>query len=689
MKFTRHYTKELKSPYDGIEFISKHGVLVPSQWSDSAAEIFATRYCHKLDPKETDARQVFHRLAGCWTDWGKKHGYFSNPEDAESFYAELCYMLARQIASPNSPQWFNTGLHFAYGLKGSAQGHFFVDPQNGRVKESTSAYERPQPHACFIQSISDDLVNPGGIMDLCVREARLFKYGSGTGTNFSRLRAEGERLSGGGTSSGLLSFLKVGDRAAGAVKSGGTTRRAAKMVVVDADHPEIEAFIDWKVLEEYKVRCLVEGSKKLEGPKFDYHWQGEAYQTVGGQNANHSVRVNDEFLHAVEKDEAWELHWRSNGEVAKKISARKLWKKMAQAAWDCADPGVQFDSTINGWHTCPKSGKIEASNPCAEYLFLNDTACNLASINLAKFGAFDSQAFRHVCRLWTVVLEVSQLMAQFPSRAVAERSHSFRTLGLGFANLGGFLMANGIPYDSEVAREWGSGIAALMGAEAYATSAEMAGELGYFLHYPENAESMQSVIRKHRRAAENLKSPLGIEAKARWEEVEKLGNRYGFRNAQVTAIAPTGTIGLLMDCDTLGIEPDFALIKEKDLAGGGHLRLVNQSVEKGLKQLGYGVSDFAKTGVLKGVKKEHLPVFATASEISPDGHLKMMAAVQPFVSGGISKTLNLPSATTAEEIESIYFQAWKMGLKALAVYRDGSKLSQPLVSSCGIDSECE
>jgi len=691
MKFAPFYTLGKTTPYDGLNFISRHGVLCPSQWSDAAAEIFTSRYCRRNDPKETDARQVFHRLAGCWTDWGKKNRYFSSPSDAEVFYNEICYMLAHQIASPNSPQWFSTGLHFAYGLTGPAMGHYYVDPRNGRVCESTSSYERSQPSACFIQSIGDDLVNPGGIMDLWVREARLFKFGSGTGTNFSKLRAEGEPLSGGGTSSGMLSFLKVGDRAAGAVKSGGVTRRAAKMVVLDADHPEIEAFVEWKALEEHKVRCLVEGSKRLDGPKFDYDWQGEAYQTVSGQNANNSVRVTDEFMKAVEQDGKWALRWRSTGQVAREISARGLWKKMAQAAWECADPGVQFDSTINSWHTCPASGRIDASNPCSEYLFLDDTACNLASLNLARFGDFDTEAFRHACRLWTVVLEISIVMAQFPSKEIAERSYAFRTLGLGFANLGGFLMAKGIAYDSDEGREWAAGIASLMGAEAYATSAEMAEELGFFQSYPDNAASMLAVIARHREAALKVTTAVGTEANRRWKEAEAQGKKHGFRNAQVTCIAPTGTIGLLMDCDTLGIEPDFALIKDKDLAGGGRLRLVNQSAERGLLKLGYASQKkvFEKTGRLTGVKPEHAKVFAVANEISPAGHMDMMAAVQPFVSGGISKTLNLPTATTREEIEGIYSQAWKKGLKAMAVYRDGSKLSQPLVSSCGMDSECE
>lgn len=691
MKFAPFYTKNLRSPYEGLNFISRHGVLVPSSWSAAASEIFATRYCRRIDPQETDARHVFHRLAGCWTDWGKRNNYFSTPRDAEVFYNEICYMLAHQIASPNSPQWFNTGLHFAYGLTGSPQGHYYVDPRNGKLCESTSAYERSQVHACFIQGINDTLVNSGGIMDLWVREARLFKYGSGTGTNFSRLRAEGEPLSGGGTSSGMLSFLKVGDRAAGAVKSGGTTRRAAKMVLLDVDHPEIEAFIEWKVLEEYKVRCLVEGSKKLVGPKFDYDWQGEAYQTVSGQNSNNSVRVTDAFLQAVQKDEAWPLRRRSDGKTVREVSAQLIWKKLARAAWECADPGVQFDTTINSWHTCPESGRIEASNPCSEYLFLNDTACNLASLNLAKFGDFDTAAFRHACRLWTVVLEISVVMAQFPSPEVAENSHAFRTLGLGFANLGGFLMAKGIAYDSEEGRSWAAGVTALMGAEAYAVSAEMAAELGYFIQYPRNAESMGKVIARHREAAEKLATPIGSEALRRWREAEELGKAHGYRNAQVTCIAPTGTIGLLMDCDTLGIEPDFALVKDKELAGGGRLKLINQSVARGLRKLGYEkqMEEFAKTGRLTGLRAEHAAVFASANEISAAGHIDMMAAVQPFVSGGISKTLNLPAVTTPDEIESVYFQAWKKGLKSMAVYRDGSKLSQPLVSSCGMDSECE
>jgi ribonucleoside-diphosphate reductase alpha chain len=821
---------------------------------------------------EDSARQVFDRLAGTWTYWGWKGGYFDGEADARAFFDEMRCMLCRQMGAPNSPQWFNTGLHWAYGIDGPPQGHFYVDSETGQVRQSSTAYERPQPHACFIQGIADDLVNEGGIMDLWVREARLFKYGSGTGTNFSRLRGEDEPLSGGGCSSGLMSFLKIGDRAAGAIKSGGTTRRAAKMVVVDVDHPDIEAFIGWKVREEEKVAALVAGSHlirdhlravmaacreaaagdgepaldpgrnralkqalrraraarvpesylqrvmelarqsldDIDFPLFSTDWDSESYLTVSGQNANNSVRVTNGFLEKVLADGDWPLIRRTDGRVARQVRARALWERIAAAAWACADPGLQYDTTINDWHTCPESGRINASNPCSEYMFLDDTACNLASLNLLAFqredGTLDVPAFRHAVRLWTIVLEISVLMAQFPARRIAELSFAFRTLGLGYANIGGYLMAAGIPYDSEAARSIAGAIAALMTGTAYAVSAEMAGALGAFPGYAANREAMLRVIRNHRRAAhgrsrgyEGLSvlpvaltaatSPdaaLVAAARAAWDRALELGEKHGFRNAQATVIAPTGTIGLVMDCDTTGIEPDFALVKFKKLAGGGYFKIINRIVPVALERLGYGPEEIAaivqyavghgtlrdapainpETLAAKGftpaaltaveravgdafdirfvfnkwtlgetfctdtlgiaadrlddpsfcllaalgfshgeidaantyacgamtvegapfLAEEHLAVFDCASpcgrrgtrHLSVESHIRMMAAAQPFISGAISKTINMPHAATIDDCMKAYLLSWQLGLKATALYRDGSKLSQPL-----------
>ncbi|HZY67520.1 MAG TPA: adenosylcobalamin-dependent ribonucleoside-diphosphate reductase, partial [Devosia sp.] len=694
MHIERRYTEANKGAYAGIEFRSATSEIrnpdgsvvfklenmnVPATWSQVAADILAQKYFRKAgvakvlkkveendvpswlwrsvpDEKalkalpeaerygsEIDSRQVFDRLAGTWTYWGWKGKYFNTEEDARAFFDELCFMLATQKVAPNSPQWFNTGLHWAYGIDGPGQGHFYVDPFTKKLVQSKSAYEHPQPHACFIQSVDDDLVNEGGIMDLWVREARLFKYGSGTGSNFSKLRGEGERLSGGGKSSGLMSFLKIGDRAAGAIKSGGTTRRAAKMVVVDIDHPDIEAYIDWKVKEEQKVAALVTGSKvvskhlkaimkaavncdgsgddcfdpnknpalkrevkaakkalvpenyigrviqfarqgytDLEFPVYDTDWDSEAYLTVAGQNSNNSVRVTDDFLNAVEADGDWQLKGRTSGKITKTLKARDLWESVGYAAWASADPGIQYHTTINEWHTSPAAGEIVASNPCSEYMFLDDTACNLASVNLLPYrnadSSFDVAAFEHTCRLWTIVLEVSVMMAQFPSRAIAERSFVYRTLGIGYANIGGLLMTSGIPYDSAEGRAIAGAITALMTGTSYKTSAEMAAELGAFADYERNAPHMLRVIRNHRTAAHGLAdgyeglsiapvpldhasltdAPLAARAKSIWDEALALGEQHGYRNAQVSVIAPTGTIGLVMDCDTTGIEPDFA-----------------------------------------------------------------------------------------------------------------------------------
>ena len=910
----RSATSEIRNP-DGKVVFRLEDMAVPATWSQVATDIIAQKYFRKAGvaralrkleendvpswlwrsvpdekalaklPKgerygsETDSRQVFDRLAGTWTYWGWKGKYFDSEEDALTFRDELAYMLATQRVAPNSPQWFNTGLHWAYGIDGPGQGHFYVDPFTHQLVQSQSAYEHPQPHACFIQSVDDDLVNENGIMDLWVREARLFKYGSGTGTNFSKLRGEGEKLSGGGKSSGLMSFLKIGDRAAGAIKSGGTTRRAAKMVVLDIDHPDVEDYINWKVKEEQKVAALVTGSKTvskhlkailkacvncegsgddcfdvamnpalkrevraakkalvpenyiyrviqfarqgytdIEFPIYDTDWDSEAYLTVSGQNSNNSVRVTDDFLKAVETDGEWNLTARQDGRVIKTLKARDLWEQIGYAAWASADPGIQYHTTINEWHTSPAAGPIVASNPCSEYMFLDDTACNLASVNLLPYrnadGSFDTAAYEHTVRLWTVVLEISVMMAQFPSRAIAERSFIYRTLGIGYANIGGLLMTSGIPYDSAEGRAIAGAVTAIMTGVSYATSAEMAKELGPFQDYKRNAEHMLRVIRNHRNAAHgnaegyeglsilpvaldhaNLTdAALSERAKAVWDEALKLGKKHGYRNAQVSVIAPTGTIGLVMDCDTTGIEPDFALVKFKKLAGGGYFKIINRAVPPALRTLGYsesqiaemeayavghgnlnqapginpstlrakgfsddkiealnagmksafdikfvfnqwtlgvdflkslGVTDaqladptfdllgflgFSKKDIeaanihvcgamtLEGaphLKDEHLPVFDCATPcgkigkryLSVESHILMMAAAQPFISGAISKTINMPNDATVEDAKEAYMMSWRLALKANALYRDGSKLSQPLNSSLLADED--
>ena len=929
MRIRRHFTEAGKDVYEAIAFrktsseirdpdgsvvFQQSDIEVPTDWSQVACDVLAQKYFRKrgvpaklkrVEEKdvpawlwrsepaakrgksgkaeelgETSAKQVFDRLAGTWTYWGWKGGYFEQEEDARAYYDEMRHMLARQMAAPNSPQWFNTGLHWAYGIDGPSQGHYYVDFESGKLTKARSAYEHPQPHACFIQSVEDDLVNDNGIMDLWVREARLFKYGSGTGSNFSKLRGEGESLSGGGRSSGLMSFLKIGDRAAGAIKSGGTTRRAAKMVTVDIDHPDIVDYINWKAVEEQKVAALVTGSKLCSkhlnavmqacrdgangdpeaafDPKrnkllkkavraarevmipdsyiqrviqfarqgavgihfktYDTDWDSDAYLTVSGQNSNNSVRLTNDFLEAVEKGGSWKLIRRTDGKVAETLQAEALWQQIGEAAWACADPGLQFDSTINEWHTCPQSGRIDASNPCSEYMFLDDTACNLASLNLLTFlgsdGQFDIPAYRHAIRLWTLTLEIAVLMAQFPSQAIAERSYEFRTLGLGYANLGGLLMACGLPYDSAAGRSMAAALTAILTGDAYAASAEMAGELGPFPGYDKNRDDMLRVIRNHRRAAhgetedyeglsqlpvaldgEHCPDPALVAAACEsWDEALALGETQGFRNAQTSVIAPTGTIGLVMDCDTTGIEPDFALVKFKKLAGGGYFKIINRTVPAALARLGYAeyeieaiiryavghgtlkdapgvgheallAKGFTQAGLdaldaslgsafdikfafnkwtlgedfctkvlgfaqeqlddvafdmlsalgfsreevaaantyccgamtLEGaphLKEEHLPVFDCASPcgrigrryLSVQSHIHMMAVAQPYISGAISKTINMPNHATVEDCKDAYWQSWKLGLKANALYRDGSKLSQPL-SAALLDSE--
>jgi ribonucleoside-diphosphate reductase alpha chain len=935
MHIPRHFTQEGSDPFATIPFgarvsriVNPDGTVVfemkdiqaPTEWSQVAVDILAQKYFRKagVPPKidlvaergvptwlqrgkaagdtpagqESDARQVFRRLAGCWTYWGWKGGYFSSESDARAFFDESSYMLAAQMAAPNSPQWFNTGLHWAYGIEGPPQGHYFVDPVTREMTRSANAYQRPAPHACFIQSIQDDLVNEGGIMDLWVREARIFKYGSGTGSNFSSLRGEGEPLSGGGKSSGLMSFLKIGDRAAGAIKSGGTTRRAAKMVVLDLDHPDIEDFVNWKVVEEQKVAALVAGSKQLnrhlnlilkacQSPspaaplfpndkdwiekerfdktkntelrkaiadaqaalvpanyiertlqlakqgytalhieEYDTDWNSKAYFTVSGQNSNNSVRIDSKFMQAVADDGPWNLYWRTEKEKAAKelrpakprktLKARELWDHITYAAWSCADPGVQFDTTINEWHTCPVDGRINASNPCSEYMFLDDTACNLASLNLLKFydlqkQRFDVEAFRHATRIWTLILEISVYMAQFPSKVVAQKSYDYRTLGLGYANMGTLLMVQGIPYDSPEGRAQCAALSALMHAASYVMSAEMAGEVGPFRRYEANRDAMLRVVGNHRRAAYNAPvkeyegltiPPVGLDesycpdyllqaARKESDLMVTCGEKYGFRNAQVTCIAPTGTIALVMDCDTTGVEPDFALVKFKKLAGGGYFKIINASIPPALQRLGYSqgqIDDIIRycrgSGTLEGcphvnraslkakgftdeiltkiesqlgsafdlsfvfnrwtlgeaflkslsfkeeqftapsfdllsaldfsreqiaqandhvcgtmtiegaphLKVEDYSVFDCANKcgklgqryLSTEAHIRMMAAAQPFVSGAISKTINMPHAATVEDVKHAYTLSWQLMLKANALYRDGSKLSQPL-----------
>ncbi|HMI77253.1 MAG TPA: vitamin B12-dependent ribonucleotide reductase, partial [Ferruginibacter sp.] len=805
LQFSRQFTKDGVSPFDMFEYDYRTSVIknptgeivfqmdnveVPKQWSQIATDILAQKYFRKAGvPKEdgttgreTTVKQVAHRLAHCWRVWGERYDYFATANDAQIFYDELVYSILNQACVPNSPQWFNTGLHEVYGITGKPQGHYYVDAKDGQLKKSENAYERPQPHACFILSVNDDLVNDGGIMDLWVREARIFKYGSGVGTNFSSIRGEGEKLSGGGTSSGLMSFLKIGDRAAGAIKSGGTTRRAAKMVCLDLDHPEIQNFINWKVGEEDKVAALI-----AAGYPSDY--EGEAYRTVSGQNSNNSIRIPNSFFNILDEDGEWELKGRSDGRVMKKVQAKELWDQITYAAWRCADPGTQYDTTINEWHTCPEGGPIRASNPCSEYMFLDNTACNLASVNLRQFfdesnNTFNVAGFEHTCRLWTIVLEISVLMAQFPSKEVAQLSYDYRTLGLGFANLGSMLMVSGIAYDSEEARGIAGAITAIMTGISYKTSAELASFLGAFDKYEENKTHMLRVMRNHRAAAYDAADaydgieikPQGINAKycpdyllkaatKAWDDAVQMGEKYGYRNAQTTVIAPTGTIGLVMDCDTTGVEPDFALVKFKKLSGGGYFKIINQSVPQALRNLKYSEkeieeivsyakghasldrSPFINTKVLleKGfttedieklngvlsaafeigfvfnvytlgeaclqrlgfkpeqyndfewsllealgfsdeeieaaniyicgtmtvegapyLKDEHLPVFDCANKcgkigerfIHAHGHIRMMGAAQPFLSGAISKTINLPNEATQEEIADSYRMSW-------------------------------
>jgi ribonucleoside-diphosphate reductase alpha chain len=912
LKIKRHYTKgKADNIYEGINFeirtskivntdgtvvFENNQVEVPENWSQVATDILAQKYFRRKGVPQKDLqgntildkdgnpvlggeksiKETAHRLAGTWRYWGEKYGYFNRKSDAQAFEDEVELMIVNQIAVPNSPQWFNTGLAWAYGITGKPDGHFFVNPETEKVEKAVDSYTRPQPHACFIQNIEDNLMNEDGIFSLVTKEARLFKYGSGTGTNFSKLRGVGEPLSGGGASSGVMSFLNILDAGAGAILSGGTTRRAAKMVILDADHPEIFEFINWKVKEEQKVASMVTGShinrqflnqivdsaykdgidpeknpelksiikqakslfvplnyikrvlmmveNGLKPEEFDYQvfdtdFRSEAYRTVGGQNSNNTVRVTNEFMRIVEQDKDWNLIQRVDGKVYKTVKANELWKAIQYSAWASADPGIQFHTTVNEWHTCPNDGEIRASNPCSEYMFLDETACNLYQINLGKFyndetGMFDAEAFRHVVRLSTIILEISVLMAQLPSRTMAIGTYNYRTLGLGFANLGSVLMRMGLAYEDKKGYAFTGAISSIMTGESYATSAEMAAILGTFKKYDHNKQDMLRVIRNHRRAAYNSPNdeyenltifPVGLDeryadkelttvSKSSWDYALALGEKYGYRNAQTTAIAPTGTTGLVMDCDTTGLEPDFALVKFKKLVGGGYFKIINKSIEPALRKLGYnedeitsitqyaighqtlkdspsinhdslkekgftdeviqkieavlptifelkygfgewilgkefmidklGIKEFdlmdaefdllkhlgysteeirnaneyvCGTMTLEGapyLRIEHLAVFDCANKcgekgnrfISYDGHINQMAAAQPFISGAISKTINMPEEATEDEIGIAYKKSWGLMLKANAIYRDCSKLSQPLNTGSSSDS---
>lgn len=690
------------------------GVEVPEEWSNNAAQIAASKYFRKAgvtgttDGMERSMRQVAHRLALAWCTHGVRNGYLTN-ENAKIFYDEIVYMILAQVAAPNSPQWFNTGLFEAYGIAGAKTGaHWVPDHKTGAVTVAEDSYSRPQVMACFIQSVEDSMLEPGGIYDLVKSEAALFKFGSGTGSNFSNLRAKDEKLSGGGRSSGLLSWLRILDTSAGAIKSGGTVRRAAKMVILDVDHPDIEEFVTLKAREELKVRAMAYGATmwsdedkefaKRTGLHLDTNFNGEGYETVNGQNANFSVRLSDDFMRAVKRNDQWNLINRVDRSVAKTISARSLWDKIAESAWRCADPGVQFDTTIQTWHTCPASGRINATNPCSEYVHLDNTACNLASLNLVKFtnadGGFDVYSYRHAIHLWTMVLEISVSMASYPTAEIAKRSWEHRPLGLGYANLGALLMRSGFAYDSEQGRRVAAALTAILTGEAYLTSAYLAQQQGPFAAFEANRDAMLKVIDKHLGYAEMLSGTgpsLCREALQSWRDAQAAGSAFGFRNSQATVIAPTGTIAFVMDCDTTGIEPDFSLVKYKELAGGGHMKIVNQSVGLGLLTLGYDpssiqniVAHVEERGTVVGctaLKSEHAAVFACAvgdDAIQPNGHLSMMAVCQPFLSGAISKTVNLPNSATIDTVQKVYLDAWESGLKCVALYRDGCKMSQPL-----------
>lgn len=784
---------EIVDARSGKVIHEQYGVEVPAQWSDRATDILSQKYFRKagvpsdtefakladwdgpnwLRPRavlpgatfggETSARQVFRRLAGAWTYWGWKHDYFGKiisggndahqeaVQSAEIFYDECFMMLALQYAAPNSPQWFNTGLHWAYGIEGgSDDGQFFVPDREDRfaatlddVKRTANGYERPQPHACFLTGTEDNLVGENGIMETWSTEARIFKYGSGSGVNVSPWRSRSEKLSGGGVASGVMSWLTIGDKAAGAIQSGGTTRRAAKMVMLDDDHPELVDFIHWKEREEHKAASMHVGSKLIElyargqlppeleslvpqqtkdrlrqGLKAEIYgigYEEEANRTIDGQNSNNSVRVTDAFLSAASVDSlGWDLIERVSGKIAKTVVASDVWNELCTAAWACADPGVIYHDTVNSWNTCAADGTIRTTNPCCEFHHLDWSACNLASLRLSAFlredGTFDTDLFVHVCRIVTVVLDVSVTMAAFPAPEFAVGAYNYRTLGIGYSDLGGLLMQIGLPYDSDEGRAVAAAITALMTGVSYRISAEMAGELGPFPRWDANADDFLRVMRNHRRALtwpldswEQLnimpyccvRKDLPLEHNnlltAALDEWDKVIGAESFRNAQVSLIAPTGTISFSMDCDTTGMEPEFGLVKYKNLAGGGTMRIVNGAVGPALRRLGYD-EPFVNAALAKlenppsgerwvltdDLRNEHRVVFAGANEITYQAHILMLAAIQPFLSGAASKTINLPEGATVAHVSEAYLMCHKYGIKAVALYRNNSKLAQPL-----------
>tara|TARA_R110002049_G_scaffold285698_1_gene466717 strand:+ start:113808 stop:116861 length:3054 start_codon:yes stop_codon:yes gene_type:complete len=674
---------------------------IPAAWSQLATNVVVSKYFYG-DPsnkgeREHSVRQLIHRVSRTISDWGLEDGYFDTPEDGDRFYRDLTWLCLHQHGAFNSPVWFNVGLHAQYGVVGD-KCNWHWDEQSQTTAQPENPYEYPQGSACFIQSVDDNMED---IMRLACSEAMLFKFGSGTGTDLSTIRSQRENLSGGGTPSGPLSFMRVYDSIAGVVKSGGKTRRAAKMQSLKVWHPDVMEFIESKWAEEKKAHALIRQG-------YESNFNGEAYSSVCFQNANLSVRLTDEYMETVRDGGRWQTRWisdKTHGD-APSYDAKELLNKMAECAWHCGDPGVQYDTTINKWHTCPNSGAINASNPCSEYMFLDDTACNLASINLMKFvrqnGSFDVDRFRAASRIFFIAQEILVDHASYPTEPIARNSHRYRPLGLGYSNLGSVVMTAGLPYDSDAARGMCGSLTALLHGEANRTSAEIAGVVGPFDAYAENEKPMLGVMQMHRDAVENINNDGPVElkaaAKSLWDDVVKMGERYGYRNAQATVLAPTGTISFMMDCDTTGIEPDIALVKYKQLAGGGMLKIVNQTVRLGLETLGYNAQQIE--GILKYIDEndtiegapdlldEHLAVFDCAFQpaggvrsIAWQAHVTMMAAAQPFLSGAISKTVNMPNNVTPEDIADAYFWGWELGLKAIAIYRDGSKQSQPLNTS--------
>jgi ribonucleoside-diphosphate reductase alpha chain len=721
-----HRTAEITDD-SGKAMFRQEDVEVPRTWSELATKIAVSKYFYGdasigKDPKkggrEQSVRQLVHRVTRTITDWGMEDGYFADETSAENFYQDLTWLCLHQHGAFNSPVWFNVGLYHEYGVgEHGGEGNWHWDPQAGKAKRAVSQYKYPQASACFIQGVKDNMED---IMRLATSEAMLFKYGSGTGSDLSTLRSSREKLSGGGRPSGPMSFLRIYDQVANAVKSGGKTRRAAKMNTLKDWHPDIEDFIEAKTIEEKKAWALIEQG-------YDGSYNGDAYGSVMFQNENLSVRTSDEFMKAAVEGSDWWTRRVTDGEPCEKKNARELLRKIALGTWTCGDPGMQFDSTIHTWHTCKGSGRQHSTNPCSEYLFLNDTACNLASLNLVRFqkqdGSFDTEKFKAAVRLFITAQEILVDRASYPIKSIAENSHAFRTLGIGYANLGALIMSRGLGYDSDEGRAYAGAITALMTGHAYQVSAELAAAKGPFPSYhdarygdvtnppaPSNEASMLEVIELHRSKAAKLDGhgdclPIIDSARKAWDGALDLGKRHGYRNAQVSVLAPTGTIGFLMDCDTTGIEPDIALVKYKLLAGGGMLKIVNRTVPPALRRLGYTSDEISNilvhiekydtiedvtdpdTGKTahSGLKSEHLPVFDCAFKphlgsrsLHYRGHLKMMAAAQPFLSGAISKTVNLPESATVEDIMQTYTEAWQLGLKAVAIYRDGSKRSAPL-----------